>query len=290
MQHSPRVLRASALATALAGLIALATPFTDGLIAVGPTRELPPADVEGPGEPSTAVIRSTTTAERPEGTATLDDPAAGEDDGRQTRRRAARELLVQIPAGGLAARRNPWSAAPVIGRVTDRSRYYGVRTVAWIEELSAKGRWGRVELPYVWPRRDGWIRMSDLQTDTTRIRVLVDVSAHRLTVRDRGEVLFRAAVATGRSSSPTPVGEYFVTDRVPFPSGSAYGSFAFGISGIQPRLPAGWTGGDQLAIHGTNAPSTIGTNASAGCVRASEATLSKLKPLLRLGTPVVIGP
>ncbi len=289
MQHSPRVLRASALATALAGLIALATPFTDGLIAVEPTRELLRADVAAPVEPSTAVIRSTTTAERSERAATLDDPAAGEDDGRHARqRRADRELLVQIPAGGLAARRNPWSAAPVIGRVTDRSRYYGEPTVAWIEELSANGRWGRVELPYVWPRRDGWIRMSDLETDTTRIRVLVDLSAHRLTVRDRGEVLFRAAVATGRSSSPTPVGEYFVTDRVPFPSGSTYGSFAFGISGIQPRLPAGWTGGDQLAIHGTNAPSTIGTNASAGCVRASEATLSKLKPLLRLGTPVVI--
>jgi lipoprotein-anchoring transpeptidase ErfK/SrfK len=77
---------------------------------------------------------------------------------------------------------------------------------------------------------------------------------------------------------------------VPFPAGSAYGSFAFGISGIQPRLPAGWTGGDQLAIHGTNAPWTIGTDASAGCLRASEATLAKLKPLLRLGTPVVIVP
>jgi lipoprotein-anchoring transpeptidase ErfK/SrfK len=75
---------------------------------------------------------------------------------------------------------------------------------------------------------------------------------------------------------------------VPFPSGGYLGSFAFGISGIQPQLPAGWSGGDQLAIHGTNDPSSIGTSASAGCVRVSEATLAVLRPLLRLGTPIVI--
>jgi lipoprotein-anchoring transpeptidase ErfK/SrfK len=290
MQHSPRVLRASALATALAGLLAVATPLTGGLVAAGSPRELPrAASIEAPsssaGPSSTAVVRSERIT--PEERATFGGDVA---EPRERRRRDARELLAGIPGRGIAARRNPSSSAPVIGRVTGRSRYYGAPTVAWVEEVSANGRWGRVELPYVWPRRDGWIRLRGLATATTRIRVLVDVSSHRLTVRDGGGVLFRAPVATGRSSSPTPAGEYFVTDRVPFSAGSAYGSFAFGISGIQPRLPAGWTGGDQLAIHGTNAPSTIGTNASAGCVRASEATLAKLKPLLRLGTPVVIVP
>jgi hypothetical protein len=79
-----------------------------------------------------------------------------------------------------------------------------------------------------------------------------------------------------------------VTDRVPFARGSYLGSFAFGISGIQPRLPPGWSGGNQLAIHGTNDPSSIGRSVSAGCLRVSEAALARLKPLLRLGTPVVI--
>jgi lipoprotein-anchoring transpeptidase ErfK/SrfK len=75
---------------------------------------------------------------------------------------------------------------------------------------------------------------------------------------------------------------------VPFAVGSALGSFAFGISGIQPRLPAGWSGGDQLAIHGTNQPWSIGQSVSAGCVRVSERTLARLRPLLAYGTPVVI--
>jgi lipoprotein-anchoring transpeptidase ErfK/SrfK len=170
------------------------------------------------------------------------------------------------------------------------SKYYGIPIVAWVEEVSADGRWGRVELPYTWPRREGWIRLNGLERRTTRVRVEVDLSTHTVTVRKFGKVLFRAPGATGSSSSPTPVGEYFVTDRVPFSPGSALGSFAFGISGVQPRLPAGWSGGNQLAIHGTNNPSSIGQSVSAGCVRVSETTLDRLMPLLTYGTPVVVHP
>jgi lipoprotein-anchoring transpeptidase ErfK/SrfK len=281
MQRSPRVLRASALATALAGLLALATPLTNGLAAVDPARDAAFPEI------TDSRLRERATV-RPAQAVVPTDPAPATD--RDATARSRVSILVRVPAGGAVARKAPRASAPAIGRVVDRSRYYGVRTVAWVEEVSANGRWGRVELPYVWPRRDGWVRIAGLRTDATGIRVEVDLSAHRLTVRKRGAMLFGAPVATGRSSSPTPPGEYFVTDRVSFPSGSAYGSFAFGISGIQPRLPAGWGGGDQLAIHGTNAPSTIGTSASAGCLRASEATLARLKPLLRLGTPVVIAP
>ena len=116
----------------------------------------------------------------------------------------------------------------------------------------------------------------------------VDLSRHWVSVSKFGHVLFGLRAATGAASSPTPEGEYFVTDRIPFPAGGSLGSFAFGISGIQPRLPAGWSGGNQLAIHGTNDPSSIGTSASAGCVRVSERGLDRLMPLLRLGTPVIV--
>ena len=118
--------------------------------------------------------------------------------------------------------------------------------------------------------------------------VVADLSDHRIEVRSRDRVLFRADTATGAPASPTPVGHYFVSDRVAFPGGGSLGTFAFGISGIQPHLPAGWSGGNQLAIHGTNDPGSIGRSASAGCLRVSERTLDRLRPLLRLGTPVVI--
>jgi hypothetical protein len=196
-------------------------------------------------------------------------------------------LLVRVPRA-LPAYARPRAGSGQVGVVPAGSKYYGYGIVAWIERVSADGRWGFVELPYAWPRRHGWIRIDDLDRRRTQIRVEVDLSEHRLTVTKLGRVLFRAAGATGSPSSPTPVGEYFVTDRVPFPGGGSYGSFAFGISGIQPHLPPGWTGGNQLAIHGTNQPWTIGRTASAGCIRVSESTLGKLLPLLAYGTPVVI--
>jgi lipoprotein-anchoring transpeptidase ErfK/SrfK len=196
-------------------------------------------------------------------------------------------LLVRVRRT-IPAFSRPWPGAPRVGVVPAGSKYYRLPIVAWVEEVSPNGRWGLVELPYTWPRREGWIRLQGLGRDVTRVRVEVDLSAHTVTVRRFGRVLVRARGATGAPASPTPVGEYFVTDRVPFSAGSALGSFAFGISGIQPRLPAGWSGGDQLAIHGTNDPSSIGRNVSAGCVRVSESTLARLRPLLRYGTPVIV--
>ena len=220
-------------------------------------------------------------------------PASGvRPDPQEIARTAARiarwtNVLVEVPRT-LPAFARPAVGAAQVGVVPSGSKYYGIRIVAWVEEVSSDGRWGRVELPYTWPRREGWIRLRGLERDTTRVRVEVDLSLHQVTVRKFGKVLFRAPGATGAPSSPTPVGEYFVTDRVPFSAGSALGSFAFGISGIQPRLPAGWSGGNQLAIHGTNNPSSIGQSVSAGCVRVSETTLGRLLPLLAYGTPVII--
>jgi lipoprotein-anchoring transpeptidase ErfK/SrfK len=96
----------------------------------------------------------------------------------------------------------------------------------------------------------------------------------------------RLPVAVGSAGSPTPPGRYFVTDTVPFDPSGPLGAFAFGISGIQPNLPPGWYGADQLAIHGTNDPGSIGQPVTAGCLRVTNEVTEKLKPILQLGTPV----
>ena len=198
-------------------------------------------------------------------------------------------LLVHA-APGLMAHRNPWSSAPAVGTVASVSRYYHVPLVLWVETTNAKGTWGRVELPYLYPRRDGWIPLQGLGHDQTAVTVTVDLSEREVRVWKNGELRYHVAGAIGAPSTPTPPGAYVVTDRVPFPASSSYGSFAFGISGIQPHLPPGWSGGDQLAIHGTNEPWSIGTAASAGCIRVSAWAIDRFKPLLRLGTPVIVQP
>jgi lipoprotein-anchoring transpeptidase ErfK/SrfK len=176
----------------------------------------------------------------------------------------------------------------VVGTMPEGSRFYDQPIVAWVIDVSDDGRFGLVPVPYAGADVAGWIPLRGLEQRATHIEVRVDLSEHRIVVLRGDRVLFRAPAATGTAVSPTPVGNYFVTDRVAFPSGGSLGTFAFGISGIQTDLPPGWSGGDQLAIHGTNAPGTIGTSASAGCLRVSEQALERLRPLLRPGTPVIV--
>jgi lipoprotein-anchoring transpeptidase ErfK/SrfK len=280
-------LQASWLATALSALLAVATPVAAGLThddpSAGGARTVGSGALRGralhgyvqPFEPPQPANRAPTQVVRTSEQVIRTSESAW-------------DLAVQVPSGGLAAHRNPWARSPLIGTVVSSSKYYHVPLVAWVEEVSRNGAWGRVELPYVWPRREGWIALRGLSKSRRTVEVRVDLSDHRVRVYEDGRRVGSFPAAIGAPWSPTPVGEYFVTDRVPFSAGSSLGTFAFGISGIQPRLPAGWSGGDQLAIHGTNEPWSIGTNASAGCVRVSEAALDRLKPLLRLGTPVTI--
>ena len=278
-------LRRSWLAVSLAAVLSISLPAAASMAGVAVATPSPASRVVAalarthPGAQHTAVRTAVLAAEgarRPEHRA---PQHTGWD---------AASMLVHIPARGIVARRNPWTSAPVVGMVAAASKYYRVPIVLWIEETNARGTWGRVELPYVWPRVDGWIPLAGLARETTFVHVEIDLSEHRVRLFKHDELLYSVAGAIGAGSSPTPPGEYVVTDRVPFASGGPLGSFAFGISGIQPHLPAGWSGGNQLAIHGTNDPSSIGTSASAGCVRVSEWALDRFKPLLRLGTPVLI--
>jgi lipoprotein-anchoring transpeptidase ErfK/SrfK len=176
----------------------------------------------------------------------------------------------------------------VVGFVPAGSKYYRTPTVAWVLDLSTNGRYGKVPIPYASRPRTGWIRLRGLERSHTPYLVRADLSRHRLVVRKLGRPILRVPMATGAIRSPTPPGLYFVTDRVPFSPSSALGAFAFGISGIQTHLPAGWHGGNQLAIHGTNNPASIGRSVSAGCLRISRKTLERLKRILVLGTPVII--
>lgn len=178
-----------------------------------------------------------------------------------------------------------------IGTLPAGSKYLGQPMTAWVQAVDPSGTWGRVTMPWSKPvGRSGWVRLPGMQGRSTRTLVVADLSDRLLRVYRGCDELFRVSTAIGRPGSPSPTGRFWVTDRVAVPSAQqgSFGTFAFGMSAVQPNLPAGWTGGDQMAIHGTGAAGSIGEAASAGCLRVDERALARLRPLLRTGTPIVI--
>ena len=134
-----------------------------------------------------------------------------------------------------------------------------------------------------------WIKRSDVTLRRTRWSLRADLSSHTLTLLRGNRVVRRFDVAIGRAGSETPTGRFAVTDKL---AGSNYGSYygccILALNAHQPHTPPGWTGGNRIAIHGTDAPSTIGTAASAGCLRAADTDLEIVMSRVPVGTPVSI--
>src|SRR5918992_817506 len=79
------------------------------------------------------------------------------------------------------------------------------------------------------------------------------------------------------------------TDKLPGARySSVYGCCILALSGTQPNLPRGWTGGNRLAIHGTPEQGSVGGRESAGCLHARDGDLRRLMSAVPLGTPVRI--
>lgn len=136
----------------------------------------------------------------------------------------------------------------------------------------------------------GWIPVDAVSLRYEPYRLRVDLSDRRLVVRLHGRVVRRITVAIGRPGVETPTGRFGVTDslRVSGDGNGPYGCCAIALTGRQPNIPQGWTGGDRIAIHGTSNEATIGTAASSGCVRVGDRDIRWLMERLPLGTTVRI--
>ena len=101
-------------------------------------------------------------------------------------------------------------------------------------------------------------------------------------------MLLETTVAIGAPTSPTPAHTYYVTDILPEDPRGPYGAWVLALNGYSETY-ATFDGGDpRLALHGTNAPSSIGNAVSNGCVRLGARDLATLAAGVPVGTPVVI--
>ena len=105
--------------------------------------------------------------------------------------------------------------------------------------------------------------------------------------RDGRRVLSSTA-AIGAPATPTPTGRFYVNQRlIPLDPHGPFGPGAVGISAFSNVL-TGWTQGGPVAIHGTDAPWSIGHAVSNGCIRLPNPVLRRLFRQAIGGTPVVI--
>ena len=155
--------------------------------------------------------------------------------------------------------------------------------------LEETADWLRVALPVRPNGTEGWVRRADVTVRTVDEAIDVDLGARTLTLSRAGAVVLSTPVAVGSDSSPTPTGRFFLVDKLDTASAaSAYGPFAFGLSGHSDVLTE-FAGGDgQIGIHGTNDPSSIGNAVSHGCIRVPNDVIVQLNDLVALGTPVTI--
>lgn len=151
--------------------------------------------------------------------------------------------------------------------------------------------WYEVYLPIRPNGTTGWVRARDVTISQTPYRIVVHLFFHRITVYNGESVLLQEPIAVGKPSTPTPPGTYYlrVLLKAPNPN-TVYGPYAYPLSGHSDVLTS-FNGGDgELGIHGNNDESVLGQSVTAGCVRMSNASITRLAPMIPLGTPVEIRP
>jgi lipoprotein-anchoring transpeptidase ErfK/SrfK len=185
------------------------------------------------------------------------------------------------PNGGLRAR---------FSKLTDLGYPTTFSIVGAIVNTRCDATWYRVKLPIKPNGVVGYVRPKDVKVEKVTTRISVDLSRRELRFYRRGKLVLKTPVAVGSPSTPTPIGRYFVSQRIVTGNpGGAFGPVVLAVSAFSNVLQ-GWAKGGPIAIHGTNASWSIGQAASHGCVRVPNETLLRLYRATPGGTPVVIHP
>lgn len=231
-----------------------------------------------------------------------------EEDGRAAERSLAERLVTAAsrPAGDeklaeherfVATAKRQGESVSVYARPGDREPEGSVEPREGQESplvfsvLRSRDGWLEVLLPVRPNESTGWIRERDVSLGATDWEIEIDLSAHEVTAREGGEVFDRFAIGLGQPETPTPAGEFYITELIRPPErGTIYGAYVFVLSGFSEKLTRYAGGNGELGLHGTNDTSGLGEDVSHGCIRMSNTGITELAERLPLGTPVTITP
>lgn len=118
--------------------------------------------------------------------------------------------------------------------------------------------------------------------------VVVSILDRKLAVIADGNVIAKFSIAVGAAASPSPTGEFRITNRVMNPTYYRPGTVI--SAGKDNPVGTRWLGLSQkgYGIHGTNVPKSIGRAASHGCIRLRNRDMERLFSMLRIGDVVQI--
>jgi lipoprotein-anchoring transpeptidase ErfK/SrfK len=203
---------------------------------------------------------------------------------------ATQELAVLITAH--SAHRAPDAGSPQSTLVPARRPITGEQTTLPViaRSIDPGGvRWLDVMLPGRPNGSTGWIAQQGTRPLVTPWRIVVDLTARRVSVYRNGRIARSFQAVVGKPSTPTPTGRFFVEETLQMPAGEAGGPYALALSARSNVLQEFEGGPGQIGIHGRDdLGGTLGTAASHGCVRVATASIDWLAARIGPGTPVAI--
>jgi lipoprotein-anchoring transpeptidase ErfK/SrfK len=190
------------------------------------------------------------------------------------------------------ARTGPSAAADRIEVVAARRPLTRIRTVLPVLARASSrtgGEWLRVRLPGRPNGHQGWISRNRTRLTVTEWRIVVSLSARRLSVYHAGQLRRRFSAVVGKPSTPTPRGTFFVEETLALSPREAGGPYALATSARSHVFQEFDGGPGQIGIHGTdNLSGALGTAASHGCVRLSTRAITWIARRIGAGVPLTI--
>ena len=190
----------------------------------------------------------------------------------------------------VAARRRPTASSPIVTRLGVITCELTQNVVLVIDGIDVNPRqtWYRVRLPILPNNSTGWVPRSALGTlYTVHTHLYVNRATFTATLERDGRAIFTTRVGVGRSSWPTPAGEFYIRDKVTSFNDPFYGPVAFGTSARSAVL-TDWPGGGFIGVHGTDQPRLLPGAVSHGCIRLVNAAIVRLSRLMPVGTPLTV--
>ncbi|MEI7026850.1 L,D-transpeptidase family protein [Paenibacillus sp. y28] len=150
---------------------------------------------------------------------------------------------------------------------------------------------GSLEVSGQWDGRGGWVYRPERTTPETMfipnvkleqeigfapVELIIGKAEHVLLLESGGVIVARMPVGLGEQDG-TPEGRFSVDTRVRKPQGRQQGSYGAAALGF-----------GSYAVHGTADESSIGVNASLGCVRLLNTDMRSLYPLVPRGAQIHI--